>query len=102
MIEEKIATIVESTRTTSNEHGKGLHTVLLSDEMIDVCHNKKAFSINIETCIVPGNDKYPYETTAFDNNGEKLYQERCDDMVWSHLALIDRYKREFFRTSNIS
>lgn len=99
-----MANIIEATQITRNEYGKGLLTRLFFDEEIEIGPEKnKSFSMTIDTCIVPGNEEYPYEILVSDNKIGKLSSERCSkqDMRDTHLKVVNHYKEEYFKEHNL-
>ena len=97
--------IIEITNIISNEYGKGLNTKLIFDGGIQLGGSKEREygTIDIDTCIVLGNEKCPYEISVANNKGETLFDGRCStkNMIIEHFAKVDLYKGMYLNQKNI-
>lgn len=99
--------IIEATDIKKNEYGKGLNTQLFFDggiETISTESKSKSSSVRIDTCIVPGNEDYPYEILVTNHKGESLHSERCskEEVVNDHFKVVNKYKEKYFEKHKLN
>lgn len=95
-------TIVELTGETRNEHGLGIHTRLIFTRFVELGKGKKCSDLEIDTCIVLGNEKFPYETHISGNIPEGVFHfsnKRCsaEDYIDEHFKSVDMLKYKYLK-----
>lgn len=99
--------IIEATDIKSNEYGKGLNTQLFFDGGVETSSTGSesiSSSVGIDTCIVPGNEEYPYEILVTNYKGESLHSERCSkkEVVNDHFKVVNKYKEKYFEKHKLN
>jgi len=99
--------ILEATEIKRNEYGKGLNTQLFFDEGVETNSTgseSKSLLVTIDTCIVLGNEEYPYEILVTNHKGESLYSERCSkkEVVGDHFKAVNKYKEKYFEKHKLN
>lgn len=77
----------------------GLLTRLIFDEGLEI-EGERVFVMNIDSCIVPGNDKKPYQISVSDlgsNRALEITRSAAEDIVNNHLNTAEKYKQQYIK-----
>ncbi len=94
-----MADLISITNRTRNEYGPGLHTSLVFRGGIEITKGKKIVCMEIDTCIVPGNEESPYESIVLDDEASNLnsFNLRCSnsEYIGQHFNIVNNLKRTY-------